>query len=162
VADVPAHGSPFRPLMRVPVPWVFVLGYLIGVGLEYWAPLEFPVPAPRATPVAGLVLFCIGAAFAGWAWILFHKADTTRVPGQASTTLVTWGPYRISRNPMYLGLAVAYLGEAGILVQAWPLLVLPLVLAYLNGLVIPVEEARLREVFNGAYAAYRASVRRWI
>jgi protein-S-isoprenylcysteine O-methyltransferase Ste14 len=162
VASVPADGNALRLLMRVPVPWVFVLAYLIGVGLEYLAPLPFRVPAPAGTPAAGSLLFCIGAAFAGWAWLLFHKAGTTRVPGQASTTLVTGGPYRLSRNPMYVGLAVAYLGEAGILRQAWPVLVLPLVVVYLNRVVIPVEESRLRQVFDGAFETYRASVRRWI
>jgi protein-S-isoprenylcysteine O-methyltransferase Ste14 len=162
VADVPAHGSPLRLLMRVPVPWVFVLAYLIGVGLQYAAPLELAGLARPSTSVAGFVLFGVGAMFAGWGWFLFRKADTTRVPGQASTALVTWGPYRLSRNPMYLGLAVAYLGEAGILRQAWPVLVLPLVVLYLSLVVIPVEEARLREVFGGAYEAYCAKVRRWI
>lgn len=162
VADIPADGNPFRLLMRVPVPWVFVLAYLIGVGLEYSAPLELRVQASPITSMAGLLLFGLGAAFAGWGWLLFHKADTTRVPGQASNALVTWGPYRLGRNPMYLGLAVAYLGEAGILRQAWPVLVLPLVVAYLDRVVIPVEEKRLREVFGGVYEAYCARVRRWI
>ena len=67
---------------------------------------------------------------------------------RGSTTLVTSGPYRFTRNPMYVGLSLAYLGEAGLLKQIWPLLLLPLVLAYLNGTVIPVEEARLKEVFR--------------
>jgi protein-S-isoprenylcysteine O-methyltransferase Ste14 len=77
-------------------------------------------------------------------------------------SLVTSGPYRKSRNPMYVGLALAYLGEAGMLRQVWPALLLPLVLAYLNWVVIPVEEARLTEVFCEAYDSYRSNVRRWI
>jgi protein-S-isoprenylcysteine O-methyltransferase Ste14 len=63
---------------------------------------------------------------------------------------------------MYAGLAIAYLGEAGILRQTWPVLVLPLIVVYLNWALIPVEEARLREVFDGACESYCASVRRWI
>jgi protein-S-isoprenylcysteine O-methyltransferase Ste14 len=148
--------------MRIPVPWVFVLAYLIGVGLEYLAPLEFHTEARLSFVVAGAVLFCIGTVVAGWSWALFHKAGTTRVPGQPSTTLVTSGPYRLSRNPMYVGLALAYLGEAGMLKQLGPVLVLPLTLAYLNWVVIPVEEDRLREVFGDAYDQYRAGVRRWV
>jgi protein-S-isoprenylcysteine O-methyltransferase Ste14 len=63
---------------------------------------------------------------------------------------------------MYVSLILAYLGEAGILRQAWPLMLLPLVIAYLNWTVIPIEEARLKEVFDAEYERYRARVRRWI
>ena len=149
-------------MMRVPVPWVFVLGYLAGVGLEHLFPLGPHSGASRGMMIAGAILFCAGAVIAGWSWALFHRAGTTRVPGQGSIALVTSGPYRRSRNPMYVGLALAYLGEAGMLRQAWPVAVLPLVLAYLDRVVVPVEEKRLREVFCEAYDSYRSAVRRWI
>ena len=63
---------------------------------------------------------------------------------------------------MYVGMTVAYLGEAGMLRQAWPVAFLPFVLAYLNWVVIPVEEARLREAFGAVYNNYTAAVRRWV
>ena len=63
---------------------------------------------------------------------------------------------------MYTGLVLAYIGEAGLLVQFWPLLILPLVVAYVNRVVIPVEEARLKEDFGSEYEQYRAKVRRWL
>ena len=63
---------------------------------------------------------------------------------------------------MYVALVLAYLGEAGILSQIVPLLLLPLVVAYLNGIVIRVEEARLSEAFDARYDAYRAEVSRWL
>ena len=148
--------------MRIPVPWVFVLAYLVGVGLEKVWPLGLHPVALRSIGIAGGVLFAIGAGIAGWAWAIFHRAGTTTVPGQPSVSLITRGPYRASRNPMYVGLALAYLGEAGMLRQVWPVLLLPLTLAYLNWIVIPVEEARLREVFHYEYDEYCASVRRWI
>src|SRR5512143_2771004 len=159
--QVPLGGNPLRLLMRVPVPWVFVLGYLAGVALEVALP-RARVALPASTPVVGALLFCLGAAFAGWAWLLFRRAGTTRVPGEASTSLVTRGPYRVGRNPMYVGLAVAYLGEAGMLRQVWPIAVLPLVMAYLNWIVIPIEETRLNEVFGSVYEEYCRSVRRWV
>jgi len=149
-------------LQHVPVPWVFVLAYLCGVGLEYALPLLDPaLKALAAVKVVGGGLFIAGAALAGWGWLTFRRARTTTVPGQASSRLVTWGPYRFSRNPMYTGLSVAYVGEAGMLVQIWPLLLLPLVVAYLNWVVIPVEERKLREVFGDVYEQYRRQVRRW-
>jgi protein-S-isoprenylcysteine O-methyltransferase Ste14 len=110
----------------------------------------------------GAVVFAMGATIAGWGLLIFRRARTTTVPGRTSAALVTWGPYRITRNPMYVGLTLAYLGEAGILKQVWPVILLPVVLAYLNWIVIPLEEARLTEGFQGDYERYRARVRRWI
>jgi protein-S-isoprenylcysteine O-methyltransferase Ste14 len=155
-------GSPLRFLMYVPVPWVFVLTYLAGVGLEQALPFKVHPQTPVVPIVLGVVLFAVGAAFAGWGWVIFHEAGTTRVPGRLSSTLVNWGPYRVSRNPMYVGLALAYLGEACMLRQVWPALLLPLTIAYLNWIVIPVEEARLLEIFPVEYDDYRARVRRWM
>jgi protein-S-isoprenylcysteine O-methyltransferase Ste14 len=63
---------------------------------------------------------------------------------------------------MYVGLIFAYLGEAGILHQVWPVLLLPFTVSYINWMVIPLEEARLKEVFELEYEAYCARVRRWM
>ena len=62
---------------------------------------------------------------------------------------------------MYVGLAIAYLGEAGILRQVWPVVLLPLVVGYLNWVVIPLEERKLGETFGVAYDESRVRVRRW-
>jgi protein-S-isoprenylcysteine O-methyltransferase Ste14 len=152
-----------HPLMRVPVPWVFVLAYLAGAGLQQVLPLTTrSAPVLLISRVAGTVLLISGAALAAWCLRLFRAARTTTVPTEAPTQLVTWGPYRFSRNPMYISLTLAYLGEAGILAQLWPLLFLPLVVTYVHRTVIPVEEARLRQLFGPAYEQYCARVRRWI
>jgi protein-S-isoprenylcysteine O-methyltransferase Ste14 len=152
-----------RLLMYVPVPWVFVLTYLCGVGLELVCRggLHSPETHPTSS-IVGSALFVMGVVIAAWGWLIFYKARTTTIPGRPSRKLVTWGPYRFSRNPMYVGLIFAYLGEAGILHQIWPVILLPLTVSYLNWIVIPVEEARLREVFELEYQAYCVKVRRWI
>ena len=161
--QLPEHVTGFsRALMRIPVPWVFVLAYVVGVGLET---VCFRSQFFNATPLvseAGALVFLAGAVLAAWGWLLFRKAKTTRVPGQDSAAMVTWGPYRFTRNPMYLGLTVAYLGEAGILRQLWPALLLPLVFAYVNWIVIPVEEEKMREVFGTRYEEYQSRVGRWL
>jgi protein-S-isoprenylcysteine O-methyltransferase Ste14 len=154
--------KPFRVMMRIPVPWVFVLTYLMGVGMEYVLPLHVAALSVPGVRVGGGMVFVVGAVIAGWGLLTFKRARTTTVPGRASCRLVTWGPYRWSRNPMYVGLCLAYVGEAGILGQIWPLVFLPLTVAYLNWVVVPVEEAKLSEVFAGDYDRYRARVRRWI
>jgi protein-S-isoprenylcysteine O-methyltransferase Ste14 len=152
--------NPARFLMHVPVPWVFVLTYFLGVAIEM---LRRPgIRWVEGSGAAGGVLFAIGAVIAGWSLLIFHRKQTTTIPGRTSAALVTWGPYSFSRNPMYVGLTCAYLGEAGMLQQIWPVVLLPLTIAYLNWIVIPVEEGRLTEVFGRAYDDYRTRVRRWI
>jgi protein-S-isoprenylcysteine O-methyltransferase Ste14 len=151
-----------RPFLHMPVPWVFVLAYLVGVGLQFLVPLNLGSPAlSLLVRLAGVVLFAAGAILAGWGLVVFHRVETTTTPGEAPATLITAGPYRFTRNPMYVGLVLAYLGEQGMLVEAWPLALLVLTVAYVNWFVIPVEETSLR-VFGPAYDAYRARVRRWI
>ena len=150
-----------RFLLRVPVPWVFVLAYLLGAALESMHRRAISPGTTRITTMAGVLLFVAGAALAGWGLAIFRSVRTTTVPGEASKKLVTWGPYRFTRNPMYVGLSLAYLGEAGLLKQIYPILLLPLVIAYVNWTVIPLEEARLTEVFGGAYERYRSKVPRW-
>jgi protein-S-isoprenylcysteine O-methyltransferase Ste14 len=160
---VPQTDSPStRPLTNVPVPWVYVLIYLVGVVLEFLFPIGSLKTSSWPIGRIGAIVFALGVGLAAWGWLLFQRAGTTRVPGEASTTLMVRGPYRFTRNPMYVGLAWAYLGEAGLLRQLWPVILLPVVLAYVNWGVIPVEEAKLREVFGGEYDRYRARVRRWL
>lgn len=158
--EVPIKLSPLsRLLLHIPVPWVFVLGYLLGVGLQFTI-LPRPHYSAKTThviSVCGSVLFTLGAIIAGWGLVLFHRARTTTTPGKASNAFVTRGPYRFTRNPMYIGLIVAYVGEMGILVQIAPIVPLLLVNAYVNGIVIPVEETQLLGLFGEDYAVLQPS-----
>jgi protein-S-isoprenylcysteine O-methyltransferase Ste14 len=154
--------NPVRFLLHVPVPWVFVLTYLLGVALEH---MLHPTISPTAASIstnAGAASFAMGAVIAGWGLVLFRKAKTTTVPGKLSGKLVTSGPYRFTRNPMYVGLVLAYLGEAGLMKQISPVVLLPLTVAYLNWTVIPLEEAKLDEAFHDEFEQYRLRVRRWL
>jgi protein-S-isoprenylcysteine O-methyltransferase Ste14 len=148
--------------MHVPVPWVFVLAYLAGLGLQAIVPIRVPSPAAPWIRWGGLVLLLLGAAVAVGCLFIFRRQRTTTVPFRESRALVTWGPYRLSRNPMYVSLTLIYLGEAGVLVQPWPLVTLLPVLAYVNGVVIPYEESRLQAAFGAPYEDYKRRVARWI
>jgi protein-S-isoprenylcysteine O-methyltransferase Ste14 len=153
----------FKILLRIPVPWVFVLTYLLGVALQIIFPINIrSQEALFFIKILGIVLFLIAAIFAAWSQILFRKAKTTTTPGERSAKIITSGPYRLSRNPMYISLTLAYIGEAGLLAQAWPLLVLPLIVAYINWIVIPLEETLLNKDFGEDYKNYCAQVRRWL
>ena len=148
--------------MRIPVPWVFVLTYLIGLLAEQFFPLTVNSQPLATLSIIGGVLFLLGAVIAGWGLVIFNRARTTTVPVRTSLLLVTWGPYRFSRNPMYVGLSLAYLGEAGMLHHLWPVVLLPLTIAYLNWIVIPVEEGKLEEAFGSTYEQYQRRVGRWV
>ena len=79
--------NPIRFLMHVPVPWVFVLTYFLGVALESLRPWTVSATAARASVITGGVLFAVGAVIAGWGLMIFHKARTTTVPGESSVRL---------------------------------------------------------------------------
>src|SRR5205807_4371646 len=134
-----------------------------GVSLEYSVPPTIRSAAViQISHIIGIVLIVAGVSLAMSGLGLFRAARTTTVPFESASKLVTWGPYRFSRNPMYVSLVLIYLGEAGILAQIWPLLLLQLPVAYVHGTVIPFEEARLREVFGVDYEQYYTRERRWV
>jgi protein-S-isoprenylcysteine O-methyltransferase Ste14 len=150
-------------LLKIPVPWVFVLTYLVGLIPQFLIPVKIhSQEALSSVKIAGVILFVIGAFFASWSLIIFHNARTTTTPGQRSNKLVMSGPYLISRNPMYISLILAYLGETGLLAQVWPLILLPLSLVYINFIVIPLEEEVLKNDFKEEYEKYCTQVHRWL
>jgi protein-S-isoprenylcysteine O-methyltransferase Ste14 len=98
----------------------------------------------------------------GGAMLRFRRAGTSMVPLNPSTALVVSGPYRFTRNPMYLGMAFLYVGLAFALGVIWALFLLPLVIAAVDQLVIAREEAYLVRKFGQPYCDYMARVRRWL
>jgi protein-S-isoprenylcysteine O-methyltransferase Ste14 len=150
-------------LLKIPVPWVFILTYLLGLIPQFLIPFKFLADGnTQPVKIAGAFLFVIGALFTAWSLIIFREARTTTTPGESSKKLVMSGPYKYSRNPMYVSLTMCYLGEAGLLAQLWPVLFLPLMLLYLNKVVIPLEEEILSEDFKAEYKAYCSKVKRWL
>jgi protein-S-isoprenylcysteine O-methyltransferase Ste14 len=143
-----------------PPPLLYVAGFLVGFGLELAFPVDRP---PLAVTLAGVLFGGVGwLLFDGAATLLFGRAKTSMVPYKPSTALVTDGPYRFTRNPMYVGMAFLYVALAFALGLLWPLAVLPLVLIAVDRLVIAREEPYLERTFGEDYRAYRARVRRWL
>jgi protein-S-isoprenylcysteine O-methyltransferase Ste14 len=153
----------FKILLKIPVPWVYVLVYLISLIPQLLIPVHINGELTIIIiKIAGALFFVTGAFFAAWSLLIFHRARTTTTPGESSARLVGSGPYRFTRNPMYVSLFIAYLGEAGMLVQVWPVIFLPVVFLYVNYIVIPLEEERLKTDFRDAYKDYCMKVRRWL
>ncbi|WP_433305814.1 methyltransferase [Actinoplanes sp. CA-030573] len=147
-------------MIFIPPPLYYAAGLAGGMALN--GVVALPLGGRPATTVAGAVLTALGLAlaFAGVAAVVRHR--TTIVPHHPVATLVTGGAYRLSRNPMYTGLAVAYLGLALVFGSWWPLVLWPLVIVAVRRLVIRPEERYLTERFGPAYTGYQARVRRWI
>ena len=109
----------------------------------------------------GTGLIGTGLGFVVWAFRALADARTTVRPDRPSSTLVTSGPFRWTRNPIYLGLTTMYLGAALVTNRAWPIVLLPLVLLVLTVAVVHREETYLHETFPD-FADYARRVRRWI
>lgn len=147
-------------VLRVPPPLLFAVPFVVGLLLENAAALRVG-GRPTTTVAGGVVLAAgVGLDVAGVAAVVHHR--TTIVPHHRVSRLLTGGPYRLTRNPMYTGLAVAYLGGALLAGTWWPLLALPLVLWTVRRLVIDPEERYLAAAFGADYASYRAGTRRWL
>jgi protein-S-isoprenylcysteine O-methyltransferase Ste14 len=97
-----------------------------------------------------------------WAVADFWRAKTDLLPFKPARTLVIVPPYTFTRNPMYLGLTLAYLGGALATNWAWPLVFLPVVIWITATYIIRREERYLSAEFGAEYDAYRARVRRWL
>jgi len=146
---------------HAPRPPFIALG-LSGLAAAVAEPLGMPALLPWSWRLAGLAPMGLGLLLGAAGLLVFHHRGTSHDPHAQPTALVTGGPYRFTRNPMYLGVTLVLLGVA-LLRAAWPYaLVPPLFLLAVRAAFVPREEARLEAAFGEAYAAYKQRVRRWI
>jgi protein-S-isoprenylcysteine O-methyltransferase Ste14 len=149
--------------VRFPPPFLFVIGFIAGWALDrYWRALPLSRFGGSALKPFGWAALAVGLILAGWGMATFRRAKTAIHPHHSASQLVTHGPYRFTRNPMYTGLTLQYLGGSALINSAWPIIVLPIVLLILIQTVILREERYLRDAFGVEYAGYVASVRRWL
>lgn len=149
-----------RALRVKPPLWLLLLGGTAW-GLHLLAFGAAAAPLGRA-PVAGSLLAAAGLGWMLWAAWLFRQAGTTLRPTGQPAVLVEEGPYRLGRNPMYLGMAAVLVGAA--LALGVPLLLgaAAAFVAVVQRVHIPYEEARLQRHFGGWWRDYAGQVRRWL
>lgn len=141
-------------------PAITIVSVLAGVGLQYLLPLRLP-----GVPVVhwiGWTLMVAWLVLAAWAVREFRQAGTTPNPTALVTAFVATGPFRFSRNPMYLGLLIFQVGAAGALANAWVLLLTFPSFVLLDRLIIAGEERYLTAKYGADFDAYRRRVRRWL
>ena len=146
-------------IVRPPIAWA--LAVLAGLALNWLMPLPF-LPAAVPTGWVGGAVFAIALALVAWAIVTMTRAGSNVPTNMPTTTIVDTGPYRFTRNPIYLGMFVGLVSLAVAFNSLWVLMTLvPFALVIRYG-VITREEAYLERKFGDVYRRYRARVRRWL
>jgi len=146
-------------IVRIPTP-IWLIG-LVAVALLVDLPLQARAIVQHEP--TGIALIVAGIAFSGWARLTFKFQSAEIYPwSEKHATIVASGPFRVSRNPMYLGLVVTGVGAA-LVAGTWLMWLVPVVLFVLDHFVIiPFEERSMERTFGDAFRAYKARVRRWV
>ena len=142
-------------------PLLFVGCLLVGWGLGFIHPLSLGLP-PAVRLVLGAMLLLLAGIHGGWGLLTFKRMGTTPEPNGVASALLTSGPFRWSRNPLYLGLSLLLVWLGVLLDSAWMLWLTPVLVLLLDRLVIVREEIRLHAQFGQGYLAYTRRVRRWL
>lgn len=148
--------------LKIPPPAVAAVFAIAMWGISRVAPL-IQISAPLRTAVA-IAIALVGMGFALTAILSFRRASTTVNPTkpQATSSLVISGVYRVTRNPMYLGLLFVLVAWAVSLSSPWALLGPVAFVLYIRRFQIVPEERALAALFGSEYSAYRSRVRRWL
>ena len=150
-------AGPNPGLLRPPI--IFMCAILVGIALNRTRPLKF---LPRNVGLLGpLVTVCAVVLFL-LSYREFRRAGTSVQGSKRSTVIVRTGPYRFSRNPIYLAFILLVLGLSVWLNNLWLLVTLLPAFGLMAAVVIPREERFLERNFNDQYSSYKAQVRRWL
>jgi protein-S-isoprenylcysteine O-methyltransferase Ste14 len=151
------HSDHSKPLICPPL--IPVTSFLAGIALDRLLPLRAHVPDLRAL---GAVIFGVGIAGFFWMIATMKLARTPIHNAKTPTALVQTGPFRWTRNPMYLFGNVWYVGLALLLREPGPLLFVPVAALLTHYCVVLREEEYLARKFGADYERYRERVRRWL
>ena len=143
-----------------PPPFIYLGGLILGLFIQKQLPLR--LSRRKRRPFLGTLLIGAGFTLGFTAFRTMREAETPPDPRQPVTTIVTSGPFQLSRNPIYLSMALLYSGIAVLTDALWPMLLLPFVLHIMNRGVIDREERYLERKFGDKYMEYKRQVRRWL
>ena len=154
-------GRMDAPAYRIWPP--LALGAPLVAGLVMTAALGDPLAlAGQPARMAGIVLVVAFLLWNGWTLSVMASHRTSILPGGATNVVLQSGPFRVSRNPLYVGLIALDAGLALLAGSFWALLFVPVGIAALHWGAIRPEERYLAGKFGAEYEAYRARVRRWL
>jgi protein-S-isoprenylcysteine O-methyltransferase Ste14 len=149
--------------VRLIPPAVYLVPFALAWALQHWRPWTIPtVLSGTALTVTGLAMIAGGVTLMLWSFVTLTRAHTTVIPWEQVSAIVTAGPFRLSRNPIYLADAITYIGGSLAIHSWWPLLILPAIVIVMRLKVIDREERYLTERFGDSYRQYQRTVRRWL
>ncbi|MEM8914929.1 MAG: isoprenylcysteine carboxylmethyltransferase family protein [Pseudomonadota bacterium] len=155
--------NPDNPGVILPPPVIYGLGMVAGLAINVVFPAHLGFPGGAGFwQTIGIVLLVASAGLAGWAIFSFHKAGTNVQPHHPATAIVTTGPYRRTRNPMYVALTLLYVGVSLVTDNPWILMGLIVILPVMTIGVVRREERYLSAKFGAEYDDYCSQVRRWL
>ena len=153
--DLDTSNAAVRP------PFAWLLALAAGIAINWLYPLPF-VPASVSGAWVGAAIFALAFALGVWAIVTIRNAGTQVETYKPTTAIVANGPYRFTRNPIYLGMMLGLVGLAIAFDSLWLLATLVLFCLVIRYGVIAREEAYLERKFGEVYRRYRARVRRWL
>jgi protein-S-isoprenylcysteine O-methyltransferase Ste14 len=148
--------------VRFPPPFVYGIALVAGALLQ-WLVLPLPLPIGTGLRVGiGAIAALAGVALVASAFGLFRGIGQDPTPWSSTPEIVTEGIYRVTRNPMYVGMALLQFGIGIGLANGWIVAFVPLVLAVVYAIAVRHEEAYLERKFGEGYLVYKRTVRRWL
>jgi protein-S-isoprenylcysteine O-methyltransferase Ste14 len=141
---------------NIPIPEGHVIFLVAGVALHVWLPLKL-FEVPWLKHVVGWPLVLLGSHLAAWAVATIKAMDISK-----PTNIIESGPYKFSRNPMYVAWTMIYVGTAMLVNTWWLLILLPGVIAFTHYFVVRREEQKLEQKFGEHYRHYCNRVRRYL
>ncbi len=151
-----------NPGVHIPPPLIYAAMFFTAVYIQKFLPINGDFFQTASSRFIGWILVLSSLAFSFTALRQFFKTKNTLITIKAANSLQTTGIFSVSRNPMYMSLALLYTGLSFIAGNWWNFLLLPVLLLLIQEYVIKREEQYLARRFGQAYLDYRAKVRRWL
>jgi protein-S-isoprenylcysteine O-methyltransferase Ste14 len=158
----PMKNKKDSPGVYIPPPLFYALTFVAAIFIQRGLPIDASVFQLRITKIIGILFLVISLFFLVRSLSQFLKSKNTLILIKPATSLQTNGIYSISRNPMYVGLAIVYLGITCLIGNWWNIILFPLLLLIVQEYVIKNEEKYLDRAFGQEYLDYKNKVRRWL
>lgn len=150
------------PGVYIPPPFLYVVTFIAAVFIQKSVPIADAFFHLMAARIIGVCLLLVALFFLFNSLRQFFRTKNTVILIKRATSLQATGIYAITRNPMYVGLAILYLGIACFIGNWWNVILFPLLLLVVQEYVIKSEERYLVHEFGAEYDAYKSKVRRWL
>ena len=152
--------NPTKKPFKIKPPYIAFLLLFLSWLADYFFP-QFKFISGNYKNI-GIFVFLIGISLLLWSFYTFKKNKTPIIPGQKPTFMVAQGPYKFTRNPMYLGVIIALFGAAIYIGNLLSLLSPIIFFIIMNFVFIPFEEKLMEKIFKKQYINYKRKVRRWL